>query len=102
MNSERLTAAHDLLAFIGAAPSPFHACAEAARRLDAAGYTELDEGAAWPAGGKHYIIRGGTLVAWAAGPAADASTPFAIVGAHTDSPNLRIKPQPDMGGFGWS
>jgi aspartyl aminopeptidase len=102
MNSNRLTAAHDLLAFIDAAPSPFHACAEAARRLDAAGFTGLDESAAWPAAGRHYIVRGGTLVAWAAPPAARAGTPFSIVGAHTDSPNLRIKPQPDIGGFGWS
>ena len=51
--------------------------------------------------GRHYIRRGGTLVAWAV-PDRDtaATTPFRIVGAHTDSPNLRIKPRPDTGRAG--
>lgn len=31
----------------------------------------------------------------------DPGAPFRIAGAHTDSPNLRIKPRPDTGGFGW-
>ncbi len=93
----------DLLAFIGASPSPFHAVAEASRRLDAAGFVQLHETDSWPmAPGRHYLIRGGSLVAWSgdAGAAAGGDG-FRVIGAHTDSPNLRVKPQPDTGRAGW-
>ena len=73
----------DLRAFLDASPSPFHAVAEAVRRLDQAG---LD-----------YEVRDGTIVAWAT---VDADVPLRVVGAHTDSPNLRIKPRPDTGRAG--
>jgi aspartyl aminopeptidase len=82
----------DLLEFIAASPSPYHAVQTAAARLDAAGFTEVALEVSWPAGGSHYVRRGGTIIAWRAGrPGAG----FRIVGAHTDSPNLRLKPQPD-------
>ena len=94
-------AARDLLAFIDASPSPFHACATAAARLDAAGFTRLDERDAWPAaGGRGYVVRGGSLVAWAL-DRQPAGTPFRVIGAHTDSPNLRVKPNPDAGTVGY-
>ena len=92
----------DLLAFIDASPSPFHACATAAERLDAAGFTELSEADAWPAGpGRRFLRRGGSLVAWATGEAHTPADPFRIVGAHTDSPNLRVKPHADSGNVGY-
>jgi aspartyl aminopeptidase len=94
------TAADDLLAFIDAAPTPFHAVAEAARHLRAVGFSEVDLAADWPAGGRSYVIRGGTLVAWVA-PEDQPTLPFRIIGAHTDSPNLRIKPRPDLGRAGF-
>jgi aspartyl aminopeptidase len=91
-----------MLAFIDASPSPFHACAEAGARLEEAGFQRLAEAAAWPPGpGKHYIRRGGSLVAWATHAAQPAGTPFRIVGAHTDSPNLRVKPHADAGKAGY-
>ncbi len=94
--------ARELIEFIDAAPSPFHACAETASRLDGAGFRRLDEADAWPAvEGRSYIQRGGSIVAWAVGPAQVATTGFRIIGAHTDSPNLRVKPQPDSGRAGW-
>jgi len=91
-----LDVARDLLTFIDAAPTPFHAVAEAARRLDDAGYAAdgLDGAAE-----RGYVIADGALVAWHRGGAAAA--PFRIIGAHTDSPNLRIRPQPDTGRAGW-
>ncbi|HEY5155416.1 MAG TPA: M18 family aminopeptidase [Acidimicrobiales bacterium] len=98
-----LDEARDLLAFIDASPSPFHAVAEAARRLVAAGFSPVSEVEAWPsAPGRHFVVRGGSLVAWAgdAGAAA-AGAGFRVVGAHTDSPNLRVKPRPDADGPGW-
>ena len=88
----------DLLAFIDASPSPFHACANAAARLDAAGFTRVEEVDAWPATpGGRYLVRDGSLVAWSVPEGAEPGTPFRIVGAHTDSPNLRVKPRPDTG-----
>lgn len=85
--------------FIDASPSPFHACATAAARLLDAGYTELREGDRWPQQpGRYFTVRAGSLVAWIAW---DAPTPFRIVGAHTDSPNLRVKQHPDRAVAGW-
>ncbi|MFC6065052.1 M18 family aminopeptidase, partial [Streptomyces ochraceiscleroticus] len=52
------------------------------------------------AGGK-YVLRGGALIAWYVPEGATPATPFRIVGAHTDSPNLRVKPIPDTGARGW-
>ena len=89
-------AARDLLAFVDASPSPFHACATAAARLEAAGFGALDENTEWPTGGRHHIVRDGSLVAWATPPSATPTTAFRIVGAHTDSPNLRVNPHADI------
>ena len=92
-----------LCAFIDASPSPFHVCATVAAELDRAGFTRLDERAAWPAtGGRHYVVRGGSLVAWLDTPRRpEHGGPFRIVGGHTDSPNLRVKQHPDLTSAGW-
>ncbi|HET9441885.1 MAG TPA: M18 family aminopeptidase [Acidimicrobiales bacterium] len=93
-------AAGDLCAFIDASPSPFHAVATAAERLDGAGFTRLEEADAWAADagrGRRYVVRDGALVAWASDDPVDG---WRIAGAHTDSPNLRIKPRPDTGRAG--
>ncbi|GAD82830.1 M18 family aminopeptidase [Nocardia asteroides NBRC 15531] len=90
-----------LCAFIDASPSPFHVCATVAAELAANGFTPLSEAQPWDdAGGKHYVVRGGSLIAWADFDAAPAD-PFRVVGAHTDSPNLRVKQHPDLAGAGW-
>jgi aspartyl aminopeptidase len=91
----------DLLAFLDSSPSPWHAVQSTVERLD--GFERLDEAAAWtdvPAAG--YVVRDGAIIAWRlpAG-AADPAAPFRLVGAHTDSPCLRVKPRPDAGGYGW-
>ena len=60
-------AALDLGAFVTASPSSFHAAREAARRLSAAGFTELVETAPWTAGdvaGDRYLLLYGSLIAW--------------------------------------
>ena len=91
-----------LCAFVDASPSPFHACAQAGKQLEAAGFSLLAEADAFPTEvGRHYLIRGGSLIAWSTEGAHDPATPFRVVGAHTDSPNLRIKPQPDLARAGW-
>lgn len=82
--------------FIDASPSPFHVCATVATALDDAGYTPLAETDDWTgaAGGRHYVVRGGSIIAWDAAAVAD-DLRFRIVGGHTDSPNLRVKQNPD-------
>ena len=90
-------------AFIDASPSPFHAVQTALGRLTDAGYQLLAETQPWPsAPGRYVVCREGTLAAWdtLASPAT-AHTGFRVLGGHTDSPNLRIKPQPDVTREGW-
>lgn len=93
------TQAEDLLAFIDASPSPFHAVAESVRRLQAAGFRELREGDAWQVapGDRVYVVRdGGTVAAFEIGTEPSEEHGFRLIGAHTDSPGLRIKPQPEV------
>ena len=92
----------NLIDFLDASPSPWHATASAVRRLQAAGFTELDSTAPWhDAPVKGFVQRGAAAVAWHRGEGAGPSSPLRIVGAHTDSPCLRVKPRPDAGGYGW-
>ncbi|MFD8702138.1 M18 family aminopeptidase [Kitasatospora sp. NPDC059648] len=92
----------DLIAFLGTSPSPYHAVASAAQRLEKAGFRQVAETDAWDRSvGGRYLIRGGALIAWYLPEGAGPETPFRIVGTHTDSPNLRVKPVPDTGSAGW-
>lgn len=88
-----------LCEFIDASPSPFHVCSTAADRLRSAGFTEVSEADAWPGAGDYFAVRAGSLIAWRC--AGSVTTPFRIVGAHTDSPNLRVKQHPDRFVSGW-
>lgn len=88
------TDATDLLAFIDASPSPYHCVEEVARRLDAAEFTSADWTGEFEPSGAGYVIVGGTLIAWIS-PSGGPGSPLRMIGAHTDSPNLRIKPRPD-------
>ncbi|MET7933366.1 M18 family aminopeptidase [Streptomyces sp. NPDC005322] len=92
----------DLMSFLRAGPSPYHAVAQAAERLEKAGFRQAEETAPWDGGnGGKYVLRGGAIIAWYVPEGASPSTPYRIVGAHTDSPNLRVKPIPDTGAYGW-
>lgn len=90
--------AQGLCEFIDASPSPFHVCATVADRLRGAGFRELQESDGWPGDGRFFTVRAGSLVAW---QTTEPSLPFRIVGAHTDSPNLRVKQHPDRFVSGW-
>ena len=87
-----------LCEFFDASPSPYHVCETVAERLRAAGFSELAEDDAWPAQGRFFSVRAGSLIAWRTG---EPGLPFRIVGAHTDSPNLRVKQHPDRVVAGW-
>ncbi|MDA8332294.1 MAG: M18 family aminopeptidase [Candidatus Dormibacteraeota bacterium] len=91
----RATEARGLLSFIDASPSPYHACATAADMLGRAGFGMVEAGETWPEGGSQFLVRGGTLIAWAVPPEVEPGVGFRLVGAHTDSPNLRVRPNPE-------
>ncbi|WP_285440321.1 M18 family aminopeptidase [Streptomyces sp. Caat 7-52] len=92
----------DLMSFLAASPSPYHAVANTAERLEKAGFRQVAETDAWDGShGGRYVLRGGAIVAWYVPEGAERHTPFHIIGAHTDSPNLRVKPRPDSGAHGW-
>lgn len=94
----------DLISFLDVCPTPYHAVAEAVRRLEAAGYRPLRELDAWEleAGDRCYVVRGGgSVVAFELGAAELADAGLRIVGAHTDSPNLRLKPRADVKAHGY-
>lgn len=88
-----------LIDFLKASPTPFHATASLAARLEAAGYQRLDERAPWQAqpGGRYYVTRNdSSLIAVQLGRRALPDGGLRLVGAHTDSPCLRVKPQPEL------
>jgi aspartyl aminopeptidase len=100
MSSARDTAL-DLIAFLDASPSPYHAAAEARRRLAGAGFAEVDLAGPWPAGpGRYVVVDGGSLFAWVVPDGCAPDAGFRLLGAHTDSPALRVKPRPDTGRAG--
>lgn len=97
----------ELLDFIGESPSMFHTTAAIRRRLDAAGFTYLPEGAAWDmrSGGSYYTVRNNSsVIAWRVGEGVSAAAPegyhFQLAAAHGDSPTFKLKAAPELPGPG--
>ncbi|KAI1326054.1 peptidase [Xylariaceae sp. FL0255] len=87
----------DFLDFVNASPTPYHAVHSSIVRLEKAGFTAIKERDNWSStlkpGGKYYMTRNGsTIVAFAIGAKWRPGNPVAMLGAHTDSPCLRVKP----------
>jgi aspartyl aminopeptidase len=90
-------AARRMIAFIDASPTPYHAAENVAAQLREDGFEPLSERDAWTLapGDRRYLTRGGgTIIAFVVGSRSPSETGFRIIGAHTDSPNLRVKPAP--------
>ena len=88
-----------LMALLDESPSPFHAVTAMQRALQEHGFNDLDPGAPWSIGGrdKALVIRNGSsLIAFRMGSAPFIESGVRMIGAHTDSPCLRIKPVPDV------
>jgi len=99
-----MTDAHlaDFASYITASPSSFHAVEEAARRLTAAGFAAVAETDDWDSGpGRRFVVRDGAIIAWVTPRGVTPTTPFRIVGAHTDSPGFTLKPKPTTSSNGW-
>ena len=92
-----------LIDFVTASPSSYHAATEVARRLDAAGFTRADETVSWEGDlpRRGYVIRDGAIAAWALPEALTPGAGLRIVGAHTDSPALKLKPAAALVRSGW-
>lgn len=90
----------ELIEFLASSPTPFHAVEQMARRLTAAGFLHVREADNWPieSGGRYFTTRNdSSIIAWTMPAGALlAETGFRMVGAHTDSPCLKVKPQPEL------
>ncbi|KAI0390815.1 aspartyl aminopeptidase-like protein [Xylariaceae sp. FL0594] len=96
----------DFLDFVNASPTPYHAVHESITRLEKAGFTAVKERDNWSStlkpGGRYYMTRNGsTIVAFAIGKQWKPGNPIAMLGAHTDSPCLRVKPVSKKNGVGF-
>ncbi|MFM9083663.1 MAG: M18 family aminopeptidase [Actinomycetota bacterium] len=85
-----------LCSWLDASPTPFHAALSATRRLLAAGWQTVERFAdGIPVRGVRTVD--GSVLAWRRGA---PGSPYRIIGAHTDSPNLRVQPNPETGAAG--
>jgi aspartyl aminopeptidase len=90
----------NLLDFIDASPSPWHAVKSVESQLTAFQFVKLDETVKWDLqpGGRYYVIRDdSSIIFFVRGQKPLVETGFKIIGAHTDSPGLRIKPNAASG-----
>lgn len=86
-----------LLAFINRSTSPFHVVSKCEALLKDSGFTSLELGEKWfLREGEAYMVNafGSSLFAFKIGK--DMRKNMRIASAHTDFPNIRIKPNPDM------
>ena len=93
MNMEKQDFNEGLLGFLDASPTPFHATQNMAMMFENAGFERLDEIEAWELreGHKYYVTRNDSSVIAFTYP---KSKNYLMVGTHTDSPNLKLKPNP--------
>ncbi len=82
-----------LLGFLDASPTPFHVTRNMAMMCENAGFMKLDERDKWSleVGQKYYVTRNDSSIIAFTYPGSDE---YVLMGAHTDSPNLKLKPSP--------
>ena len=82
-----------LLGFLDASPTPFHATLNMSMMLSNAGFIKLDEVNKWnlEEGRKYYVTRNDSSIIAFTYP---KTKNYTMVGSHTDSPNLKLKPNP--------
>lgn len=89
----------DLLEFFKHSPTPFHAVCNMVARLQQHGFVVLAEADKWQlqAGGRYAVVRNdSSLIAFVLGKEDPVTTGLHVIGAHTDSPCLKIKPNPEL------
>lgn len=98
------TPSQGLLDFLQRSPSPFHATQTMREMLKEAGYQALDEREIWQlqAQGRYYVTRNdSSIIAIQLGKNEPVAHGIRLVGAHTDSPCLKVKPQPELSRQGY-
>lgn len=96
--ADHLPLARKAMNYFDQSPDPFHAVQTSIDRLASAGFEELPDGASYKGkvipGGKYYFTRNkSTLVAFSVGAKVEPGSGFKVIGGHTDSPNLKVKPR---------
>jgi aspartyl aminopeptidase len=93
--------------FINNSPEPYHCVSTVSEMLKENGFQLLNEDDLWRAnnrlekGGRYYFTRNkSSIVAFTVGKKYEAGNGFKVIGAHTDSPNLRVKPHSNKKGHG--
>ena len=97
--SEQHVLLNDLLSFLRDSPTPFHAVANLVALLQRNGFQTISESDAWnlTPGGRYIVTRNdSSLLAFVLGTDDVATTGVHLAGAHTDSPCLKIKPNPEL------
>lgn len=93
-----------LLDFLRTSPTPFHATNNIAARLLAAGFIPLYEGDIWQLepGNRYLITRNdSSIIALVYGKSPLLESGIRLLGAHTDSPCLKVKPRPELNRCGY-
>ncbi len=89
----------ELVAFINNSPTAFHAATNIRQQLAQSGFSELSEKNSWTLvpGGRYFVTRNSSaIIAFVCGQQSPWESGFRILGAHTDSPALRVKPQAEL------
>jgi aspartyl aminopeptidase len=86
----------DFHQFLQQSPTPWHAVEAAAERLSRAKAIHLEEGEKWKLqkGKRYFVKRGGSICAFSLPE--KSPTKMTILAAHTDSPALKLKPNPEV------
>ncbi len=93
-----------LLDFLRASPTPFHATQNLAAQLLAAGFIPLQEGELWQLepGNRYLVTRNdSSIIAFVYGKSPLLDTGIRVLGAHTDSPCLKVKPRAELNRRGY-
>lgn len=99
MENFQIEEAEELIDYIYESPTSFHAVNNAKLALEKSGFTEIKEEDSWKldTGGKYFVTKNDSaLIAFVVGCGKLQKDGFRIIGAHTDSPGFRIKPNPDI------
>ncbi len=91
--------ANELINFLYESPTAFHAVKNVKDTLEFEGFKELKEADRWnlEVEGKYFVTKNDSaLIAFRVGKGDIAENGFKIIGAHTDSPGFRIKPNPEI------
>lgn len=104
MTADKQSFNRDLMDFLASSPTPFHAVATMVKRLKAAGFVPLDEQNSWQlqVGNKYFVTRNdSSIIAFVYGQAELSEQGIRMIGAHTDSPCLKVKPHPELNKSGY-